>query len=436
MKWTSATVTAAAAIAFADCSQASAFVPRQHLLHQKAARVSTVVDTPSLASLSSSLALLFGVNRSRMTSPFSSVPHKPSTTLRAAASGMEISYTVGIVGATGAVGKEIRQCLETRKFPVGKLRIFGSERSAGSTIATDSYGDITVELFSVDAAKECDVVFLAVSGDFAKEHAQAITDGEDGVVCIDNSSAFRYEPNIPLVVPEINGQETKKSKLIANPNCTTAIGLMAIWPLHKLFTLKKILMSTYQAASGAGQPGMDELQEGTRAILAGEPVTNNVFAHPLPFNVIPQIDKFQENGYTKEEMKVTWESRKICGLADDFPISCTAVRIPTIRAHSEVIVVETEKPIDLEAARKALQEAPGVKLVDNPEALEYPMPITATGAYDVEVGRLRRNLVFGDYGLEFFVCGDQLLRGAALNAVLVAEEMINNGSLKAKAAVA
>lgn len=345
-----------------------------------------------------------------------------------------MAYTVGIVGATGAVGKEIRQCLETRRFPVANLRIFGSARSAGSKIATESYGDVTVELFSVDSAKECDVVFLAVSGDFAKEHARAISDGDDGVVCIDNSSAFRYEPDVPLVVPEINGEETKKSKLIANPNCTTAIGLMAIWPLHKLFTLKKILMSTYQAASGAGQDGMDELQEGTKALLAGEPVVNKVFAHPLPFNVIPQIDKFQENGYTKEEMKVTWESRKICGLADDFPISCTAVRIPTIRAHSEVIVVETEKPIDLEAARKALEEAPGLKLVDNPDSLEYPMPITATGAYDVEVGRLRRNLVFGDHGLEFFVCGDQLLRGAALNAVLVAEEMINNGSLRAKEA--
>ena len=193
-------------------------------------------------------------------------------------------------------------------------------------------------------------------------------------------------------------------------------------------------MSTYQAASGAGQPGMDELQEGTKALLEGEEVKNEIFAHPLPFNVIPQIDKFQENGYTKEEMKVTWESRKICDLADDFPISCTAVRIPTIRAHSEVIVVETEKAVDLEAARKALEEAPGVKLVDNPEALEYPMPRTATGAYDVEVGRLRKNLVFGDHGLEFFVCGDQLLRGAALNAVLVAEEMVSNGSLVAKEA--
>jgi len=239
-----------------------------------------------------------------------------------------------------------------------------------------------------------------------------------------------------LVVPEINGQETKKSKLIANPNCTTAIGLMALWPLHKLFTLTKIIMSTYQAASGAGQPGMDELKDGTKAVLEGKTAKNAIFAHPLPFNVIPHIDKFQENGYTKEEMKVTWESRKICGLDDDFPVSCTAVRIPTIRAHSESIVVETEKPVDVAAAKKALADAPGVKLVDDPDNLQYPMPMTATGQYDVEVGRVRKSLVFGDYGLEFFVCGDQLLRGAALNAVLVAEEMMNNGSLKAKAPVA
>lgn len=247
-------------------------------------------------------------------------------------------------------------------------------------------------------------------------------------------SAFRYDKDIPLVVPEINGQETKKSKLIANPNCTTAIGLMALWPLHQLFGLKKIIMSTYQAASGAGQPGMDELKVGTKAVLDGGEAKNEIFAHPLPFNVIPHIDKFQDNGYTKEEMKVTWESRKICGLSDDFPVSCTAVRIPTIRAHSESIIVETERPVDVVAARKALADAPGVKLVDDTSANQYPMPLTATGQYDVEVGRVRQSLIFGDHGLEFFVCGDQLLRGAALNAVLVAEVMATNGALKAKQA--
>jgi len=345
------------------------------------------------------------------------------------------SYTVGIVGATGAVGKEIRNCLEDRGIlKVDKLRFFGSKRSAGKTVSTKNSGDVEIELFEVDAARECDVVFLAVDGDFALAHAKAISEGEDGAVVIDNSSAFRYEKDIPLVVPEINGESTKKSKLIANPNCTTAIGLMALWPLIKAFGVKKVLMSTYQASSGAGQPGMDELTEGTKKYLEGDMkshdgIENEIFAYPLPFNVIPQIDKFQENGYTKEEMKVTWETRKICDLPEDTPISCSAVRIPTIRAHSEVIVLETEKEVDLELATKVLEEAPGVVVKDDPDTLTYPMPLTATGSYDVEVGRIRKSLAFGDHGIEFFVCGDQLLRGAALNAVLVAEEMDKNGAL-------
>jgi len=345
------------------------------------------------------------------------------------------SYTVGIVGATGAVGKEIRNCLEDRGIlKVDKLRFFGSKRSAGKTTPTKNNGDVEIELFSVEAARGCDVVFLAVDGDFALAHAKAISDGDNGAIVIDNSSAFRYEPDIPLVVPEINGECTKGSKLIANPNCTTAIGLMAIWPLIKAFGVKKILMSTYQASSGAGQPGMDELTEGTKKYLEGDMkshdgVKNEIFAYPLPFNVIPQIDKFMPNGYTKEEMKVTWESRKICDLGDDVPISCSAVRIPTIRAHSEVIVLETKDKVDLEKARQVLEDAPGVVVKDDPDTLSYPMPLTATGSYDVEVGRIRKSLAFGDYGLEFFVCGDQLLRGAALNAVLVAEEMDKNGAL-------
>jgi len=345
------------------------------------------------------------------------------------------SYTIGIVGATGAVGKEIRNCIEDRGvLKVDKLRFFGSKRSAGKTVSTKNSGDVDIELFSVDAARECDVVFLAVDGDFALEHAKAISAGDDGAIVIDNSSAFRYEPDIPLVVPEINGECTKGNKLIANPNCTTAIGLMAIWPLIKAFGVKKILMSTYQASSGAGQPGMDELTNGTKQYLEGDlmshdGIKNEIFAYPLPFNVIPQIDKFQENGYTKEEMKVTWESRKICDLGEDIPISCSAVRIPTIRAHSEVIVMETENKVDLKIARQVLEDAPGVVVKDDPDTLTYPMPLTATGSYDVEVGRIRKSLAFGDYGLEFFVCGDQLLRGAALNAVLVAEEMDRNGAL-------
>uniref|UniRef100_A0A6U3XFE1 aspartate-semialdehyde dehydrogenase n=1 Tax=Ditylum brightwellii TaxID=49249 RepID=A0A6U3XFE1_9STRA len=385
----------------------------------------------SSRSVSSFLPQTREIHRSRP-SFTSALPPKHSY----ANTAMSMSYSVGIVGATGAVGKEIVGVLENRGFPVSDLRIFGSSRSAGKEVET-KFGKVNVELFDVDSARECDVVFLAVSGDFALEHAKKISEGEDGAVVIDNSSAFRYEPDVPLCVPEINADATKKTKLVANPNCTTAIGLMALWPLHKLFKVKRVIMSTYQAASGAGQPGMDELKEGTRAVLSGERevAENKIFAHPLPFNVIPHIDKFQENGYTKEEMKVTWETRKICSLPDDFPLSCTAVRIPTYRAHSESIVIETELPVDVDAARQALEEAPGVKLVDDTANDKYPMPLTATGQEDVEVGRLRKSLVFGDYGLEFFVSGDQLLRGAALNAVLVAEAMIENESIVAKGIV-
>jgi aspartate-semialdehyde dehydrogenase len=238
-----------------------------------------------------------------------------------------IRINVGIVGATGAVGKEIIGCLEKRSFPIDKLRLFGSKRSAGRIVETNLSSDndnnsITIELFSEDAARECDVVFLAVDGDFSLAHAMNICQGQDGPIVIDNSSAFRYKDDVPLVIPEINAETTIGKKLIANPNCTTAIGLMAVWPLHKQFGLRKLVMSTYQAASGAGQPGMDELVEGSKSVLNGERdvADNKVFAHPLPFNVIPHIDKFQENGYTKEEMKVTWETRKICGLGDDFPV--------------------------------------------------------------------------------------------------------------------
>lgn len=357
----------------------------------------------------------------------------PNRMSKRSSSSISMSFSVGVVGATGAVGKEILSCLNKSSLEVSTLRIFGSTRSAGTKKDAGKFGEVEVELFDVAKARECDVVFLAVSGDFALEHAKALSEGDDGAVVIDNSSAFRYDKDIPLVVPEINGECTKDSKLIANPNCTTAIGLMALWPLHKLFKLKSVIMSTYQAASGAGQPGMNELQEGTKAVLSGERdvAENKVFAHPLPFNVIPHIDKFQENGYTKEEMKVTWECRKICGLGDDFPVSCTAVRIPTYRAHSEVIIVQTEEDVDINAARKAFEDAPGIKLVDDVDNEKYPMPLTATGQYDVEVGRLRKSLVFGDKGIEFFVVGDQLLRGAALNAVLIAETMAENGSLKA-----
>ena len=328
---------------------------------------------------------------------------------------------IGIVGATGAVGQETIQVLKDRRFPVTELHLFASERSAGKTTET-AFGPVTIEAFSVEATRAMDIVFLAVSGDFAKEFAPAISSA-GGAIVIDNSSAFRYDDAVPLVVPEINGRRALGQTLIANPNCTTAILLMALAPLHAEFGVKRAIVSTYQAASGAGAEGMTELAEGAREFLADQPVTASKFAHPLAFNLIPHIDSFQDNGYTREEMKVLWETRKIME-APEVLLSCTAVRVPTMRAHAEAVTIETLRPITPAAARAVLAKAPGVQVTDDPAAKLYPMPLTASTKYDVEVGRIRESLVFGDTGLDFFVCGDQLLKGAALNTVQIAEILI------------
>jgi aspartate-semialdehyde dehydrogenase len=239
-------------------------------------------------------------------------------------------------------------CVCRAGFPVAELRLFGSARSAGTKVQT-KFGEVTIEDFSVEEARKMDVVFVSVSGDFSLEYCEKMAEGEDGCVVIDNSSAFRMKEGFALCVPEINADAAKKSnkKVIANPNCTTAIGIMALWPLHQKYGLKKVLMSTYQAASGAGQEGMDELFNGAKMVTSGEKAVadNKIFAYPLAFNLIPHIDVFQDNLYTKEEMKVTWECQKIMDLPN-LPVSCTAVRIPTLRAHAETIVIETEKPIN------------------------------------------------------------------------------------------
>ncbi|WP_372616901.1 aspartate-semialdehyde dehydrogenase [Falsiroseomonas sp.] len=327
---------------------------------------------------------------------------------------------VGVIGATGAVGKELVEVLGKRRFPVTKLRLFASGRSAGTRVTTP-FGEITIEEFTPDKAKDLDLALLAVSGDFAKQHAPALVAA--GVTVVDNSSAFRLDDNVPLVVPEVNAAAVGNARLIANPNCTTAILVVALAPLHAAFGLKRVIVSTYQASSGAGAEGMAELERETRRVLVeGEKPRAEVFAHPLAFNVIPHIDSFQPNGYTREEMKVVWETRKIMGLPD-LPVSCTAVRIPTMRVHGESVTIETEKPITPDAAREVLRAAAGVKVVDDPANKLYPMPLTATGQDDCEIGRIRQNLVFGDHGLDFFVCGDQLLKGAALNAVQIAERV-------------
>lgn len=347
---------------------------------------------------------------------------------------------VVIVGSTGAVGVEMINCLKALDFPVGRLRLVASERSAGKITKTP-FGDVTIEVISDKVFEESDIALFSAGGDISKEWRERVV--KAGCLMIDNSSAFRYDADVPLVIPAINAEAAKKNNgVIANPNCTTAIAAMALYPLYREFGLKKIIISTYQATSGAGAKGMKELVDQTRFLFEKNDLgkkgiedlldRNNVIvdpesearpqflAHQIAFNIIPHIDKFQENGYTKEEMKVAWETRKIFG-DEKIACSCTAVRIPTLRAHSESIVIETVKPVTAEAAKKLLATAPGVDLVDDVTKNLYPMPINAAGKFNIEVGRIRQSLIFGEYGLEFFVSGDQLLRGAALNAVEIAK---------------
>ena len=315
------------------------------------------------------LALFFaGASALRVGVPFhraaAATTSAPAVARRGALSSLSMDgrdkpLKIGVVGVTGAVGKEIIDVLHNRGFNVEELKLYASARSAGKPMATP-FGSINIEEFSLESARTMDVVFLAVSGDFALEWANKICEN-DGPLVIDNSSAFRYDDDVALVVPEINADAARKSKkkLVANPNCTTAIALMALKPLHDTFGIKKCIMSTYQAASGAGAPGMKELEEGAAAMATGGTAKNDVFAHPLPFNVIPHIDKFLDDKYTKEERKVTWETRKIMDLPD-LPVSCTCVRIPTLRAHAEAITIETDKKVDIAAAYAALNAAPGV----------------------------------------------------------------------------
>lgn len=324
---------------------------------------------------------------------------------------------IGILGATGMVGREILKLLFDRNFPVESLKLFASERSVGKKIETP-IGEISIENAEQVNYSELDIAFFAIGGTWSKENAAKAINA--GCVVIDNSSAFRYDKNVPLIIPEINPDAIKDSMLISNPNCTTAIAAIPLWTIHKNFGLKKVIISTYQATSGAGNGGMQELEKETRNLLQEKEVRNNVFVHPIPFNVIPHIDKFQENDYTKEEMKVVWETRKIFD-DDKIPISCTCVRIPTMRAHSESIVVETEKEINPLELKNLFEKAKGINVRDDIENNVYPMPLTASEKYDVEVGRIRQNLVFEKNGIEFFVCGDQILKGAALNAVQIAE---------------
>ncbi len=332
------------------------------------------------------------------------------------------SYNVAIVGATGAVGQEMIQILEERNFPIRELTLLASERSLGKEI--EFRGEkLRVQKLDENSFKAIDIALFSAGASRSRELAPVAVDS--GAVVVDNSSAFRMEPDIPLVVPEINSHRVsdyKKRGIIANPNCTTAVTVMALKPLHDIARIKRVVATSYQAVSGAGAQAIEELRLQTIAWTENKPIESHVFPHQIAFNLLPQIDTFLENGYTKEEMKLHNETRKIL---EDYSIQVTAttVRVPVFRAHSVSVNIETERKITPLGARKALSKFPGVRVVDEPQSSKYPMPIDAAGKDDCLVGRIREDYTV-PAGLSFWVSGDQLRKGAALNAVQIAEVLI------------
>ena len=328
---------------------------------------------------------------------------------------------VAIVGVSGAVGQEFLRVLDERNFPMDELVLFGSKRSAGTTY-TFRGKQIEVKLLQHnDDFKGVDIAFTSAGAGTSKEFEKTIT--KYGAVMIDNSSAFRMDADVPLVVPEVNAADAleRPRGVIANPNCTTIQMVVALKAIEQLSHIKTVHVSTYQAASGAGAAAMDELYEQYRQVLANEPVTVEKFAYQLAFNLIPQIDVFTENGYTKEEMKMYNETRKI--MHSDIEVSATCVRVPVMRAHSEATWVETERPVSVEEARKAFAEAEGVVLQDEPAKKDYPMPLFIAGKDPVYVGRIRKDIT-NPNGLTFWTVSDQIKKGAALNAVQIAEYLL------------
>lgn len=333
---------------------------------------------------------------------------------------------VAIVGASGAVGQELLQVLEERNFPIDELLLFGSSRSAGRKY-TFRGKEITVKLLQHnDDFKDVDIAFTSAGAGTSKEFAETIT--KYGTVMIDNSSAFRMDDEVPLVVPEVNPQDALKRPrgIIANPNCTTILLVVALKAIEQLSHIKRARVSTYQAASGAGAAAMDELYHQYQQVLAGEKPTVEKFAYQLAFNLIPQIDVFTENGYTKEEMKMYNETRKI--MHSDIRVSSTCVRVPALRAHSESVWLETERPLSIEEVREAFSKAEGLILQDNPAEKDYPMPLFLSGKDPVYVGRIRKDLA-DENGLTFWIVGDQIKKGAALNAIQIAEYLYQNKGL-------
>lgn len=334
---------------------------------------------------------------------------------------------IAIVGASGAVGGEFLRILDNRNFPVDNLRLFGSERSAGRKI-TFRGNEYIIELLSEDSDfSGVDIAFTSAGAGTSKQFADLIT--RHGTLMIDNSSAFRMDADVPLVVPEVNGSDAlnRPRNIIGNPNCTTIQMVVAIAPINRLSPIRKVHVATYQSASGAGASAMDELEVQTKQLMKREKPTVEKFPFQLAFNLIPQVDIFVDNDYTKEEMKMYNETRKILH-SPDIKVSATCVRVPVMRAHSEAIWIETEKPLEISAVRKVLEEAEGVVVMDNPENREYPMPLQLQGTDPVYVGRIRKDLC-DECGITLWTVADQIRKGAALNAVQIAEWLIAHDGL-------
>ncbi len=330
---------------------------------------------------------------------------------------MNKNYHIAVVGATGAVGLELLRVMERRNFRVAGVRALASERSLGKTV--DFRGEtIPIEILKDDSFAGIDLAFFSAGADSSRRFAPIAQ--RAGAIVIDNSSAFRMAPEVPLVIPEINGGDIRNHRgLIANPNCTTAVTLMALYPLHQAFGVRRIFAASYQAVSGSGARAIAELKQQVESSAANQPLRAEVYPHPIAFNVIPHVDSFSDNGYTREEMKMQDEGRRIMHLPE-FRASVTCVRVPVYRAHSVAVSAEFDRPVSVEKAREVFANAPGLDLVDEPKSNHYPMPLFTAGKDNCEVGRVRLDCAF-ENGLAFWVSGDQLLKGAALNAVQIAE---------------
>jgi len=332
---------------------------------------------------------------------------------------MSTGFNVAIVGATGAVGTELLQLLEQREFPLRGLKLLASPKSVGKVLKFKGE-EIPVEAVSNEAFRGVEIALFSAGAGTSREFARSAVNA--GAIVIDNSSAFRMEPDIPLVVPEINPGDIQAHKgIIANPNCTTIISLMALYPLHRAFRVRRVIAASYQAVSGAGAKAIHELSDQTKSFFSGELAAPVVFPHTIAFNVMPQVDVFLANGYTQEEMKFVNESRKIMH-HPTLRASITCVRVPVFRAHSVAIHAEFEHPVSVQQARDVLAKFQGLELVDDPGSRRYPTPLQVAGRNNCQVGRIRNDLAL-DNGLAFWVCGDQILKGAALNALQIAEAL-------------